>query len=249
MTRGAASTEHGPTCRLASPRTRATVVRAASGLCGGSHDEATVNLAVQRLEGDTMYRTSIVTLALFLFLSTSASTVFADAELAPGLTFTARSGHAGTGTTTIGAGSDVHAINLLTVGESFNVPCYLSVYKSDINVGGDSIFANWGTCTYTSHEEVGWLNNSGIHVHGIAVCTNSSHDRVKGIQLFGGQVLSDGTFWAMDLPISFSRPNCAVWHTAVFCPAGQVATKVRIDHDGGDTMTGLSLGCRVVIAQ
>lgn len=195
-----------------------------------------------------MNRTQRITLSLIAASSLSASTALADAELEPGLTFTAVSGHSGSGSTDVGAASEVNAVSFLSAGERFDKPCELNVYKAEINDAGTSIFDDWDTCTTTSaNKTVGWLNTDDIFVYGIAVCTNSSHDRLKGIQLFGGEVENDGTFTPLGYSDYFSRTNCTDWHTAVFCPAGQVATKVRVHHNGGDEALGLSLGCRVVI--
>jgi hypothetical protein len=192
-----------------------------------------------------MLRTYAGASALLVFLVSSTSAL-ADATLVPGLTFTARSGPAGTSTTDIGAASDEHAVSFLSAGESWDVPCWLRAYKSDINVGGDSIVADFDRCTTTSpNKTVGWLNNEGVHVYGIQVCTHASNDRLKGIRLVGGAVQSDGTFDRLGLSEEFERTNCNDWHSTVYCPVGQVATKVRVHHTG-DTINGLSLGCREV---
>lgn len=190
---------------------------------------------------------SAMVLAGALLATTSAA--LADATLVPGLTFTAVSGVSGNITTDVGAASDVHAVSFLSAGERFDNPCDLNVYKSNLNVAGDSLFDNWNGCTTTSpNKTVGWLNNEDIQVYGISVCTHASNDRLKGIKLWGGSANDNGTFSRLGLTRWFERTNCNTWHTAVFCPVGQVATKIRI-HRTGDTMTGLSLGCRVVTQQ
>ena len=193
-----------------------------------------------------MSRIRLAGLATLLVIAAPAAAAHADATLVPGLTFTARSGAAGTSTTDIGATSDSDALSMLSAGEAWDVPCELRTIKSDINGAGTSITDDFDRCTTTSpNKTVGWLNNEGIHVYGIQVCTHSANDRLKGIKLIGGEVQSDGTFDRAGHSKSFERTNCNTWGTTVFCPVGQVATKVRVHHTG-DTINGLSLGCRVV---
>lgn len=182
-------------------------------------------------------------------LASASSAALADATLVPGLTYTAISGVAGSTTTDVGAASDVHAVSHLSAGERFDNPCELRVSKTNLNIDGDSIVDDWNGCTTTSpNKTVGWLNNEDIQVYGISVCTHASNDRLKGIKLWGGSANDNGTFSRLGLTRWFERTNCNTWHPAVFCPVGQVATKVRI-HRTGDTMTGLSLACREVTLQ
>ncbi len=189
----------------------------------------------------------VVSTSCVLAALASASLASADAALAPGLTFTARSGVAGTSTTEIGAASDVNAVSSISVAERFDDPCWLRAGKAEINNAGTSLSDDFDQCTTTGpSQNAGWLNNSGIYAYGISVCTNSGSDRLKGIILFGGVISSSGVLTQLGLPAIFERTNCNTWHNAVFCPAGQVATKVRVHHTGG-SIRGLSLGCRTVI--
>jgi hypothetical protein len=183
---------------------------------------------------------------LLVSLALSPSIAAADATLVPGLTFTARSGASGTSTTDIGASSDVNALDSISWGERFDSPCWMRASKAEINGANTSIVDDFDRCTTTGpNKTVGWLNNSSIFAYGISVCTHASSDRLKGIQLLGGIILSDGTLLALGLPMITERTNCNTWHAAAFCPAGQVATKLRVHHTG-DEIRGLSLGCREV---
>jgi hypothetical protein len=181
-------------------------------------------------------------IALAAVLGTSAAYA---ATLVPGLTYTARSGFAGTTITAVGAASGDRAVSLLSSGERSNRPCQLRVYKSDIDGSANSDSAEWDDCTVTSTKTVGFNTGTGIYVRGIAACTNNNaNHRVKGIQVFGATISAGGVVTAVG-DDWFSRPNCATWHAPVFCPAGQIATKVRV-HRTGDEMNGLSLACRDV---
>jgi hypothetical protein len=182
--------------------------------------------------------------SLVAAMALGASAASADATLVPGLTFTGLSGATGSSTTEIGAASDVNAVSFISWGERFDSPCWLRAYKAEINGANTSLVDDFNHCVTTGpNKTVGWLNNSGIFVHGVAVCTNASSNRLKGIQLFGGVFAADGSFIPLLLPMITEHTNCNTWHAAVLCPAGQVATKVRVHHTG-DEIRGLSLGCR-----
>ena len=187
-----------------------------------------------------------ITAAIIITAGLGTSAAYA-ATLVPGLTYTGLSGHSGTSITAIGAASGEHAVSLLSAGERNNRPCELGVYKANIDGSIDSIHADWDQCTTTSpNETVGWSTGSGIYVRGIAACTNNkANQRLKGIQVFGASIAANGTVPPLGVDDWFSRPNCATWHPAVFCPAGQIATKVRV-HRTGDEINGLSLACRDV---
>jgi hypothetical protein len=184
--------------------------------------------------------------AAILATAVLGTTAAYAASLVPGLTYTARSGFAGTTITSIGAPSGEHAVNFVTSGERANRPCDLIVSKSNIDGSIDTINAEWDACVNTSIRGAGFASGTGIYVRGIAACTNNNaNHRVKGIQVFGASIAANGTVTPLGVDDWFSRPNCATWHTPVFCPAGQIATKVRV-HRTGDEINGLSLGCRDV---
>lgn len=190
---------------------------------------------------------NLVSASCLVALVGAASLASADAALAPGLTFTARSGVAGSSTTEIGAASDVNAVSAIAVAERWDNPCWLRTTKAEINNNNTSLSADFDQCTTTGpSQSAGWLNNAGIYAYGLAVCTHAGSDRLKGVMLFGGTISSSGVLNPLGILSDFERTNCNTWHNAVFCPAGQVATKVRVHHTGS-TISGLSLGCRTVI--
>lgn len=190
---------------------------------------------------------NLVSASCVLAALASSSIASADAALAPGLTFTARSGVAGASTAEIGAASDVNAVSHISVAERWDSPCWLRVGKAEINNNNTSISADFDQCTTTGpSQSAGWLNNAGIYAYGLAVCTHAGSDRLKGVMLFGGTISSSGVLNPLGIISDFERTNCNTWHNAVFCPAGQVAAKVRVHHTSG-TISGLSLGCREVV--
>jgi hypothetical protein len=192
-----------------------------------------------------MFKKSVPALCLFSALALTSSAA-ADAILLPGVTFTGRAGPATTSTIEIGEPSDLNALNTISWGESWDSPCWMRAYKAEINGAGVSTVGDFDSCTTTGpNKSVGWLNNSGIFATGLAVCTNAGSDRLKGIQLFGGTILSTGVLVPGAPPMITTRTNCNTWHAAVFCPAGEVATRLRVHHTNGE-IRALSLGCRVV---
>ena len=189
----------------------------------------------------------VTTIMMLLILQLNVSTANAYSELVPGLTNTARSGFSGTNITAIGEASSHTAVTLIQSQERNNVPCYLYITKHDINGTSSPGYSTWNECNGTSVENknVGFTLGTGLYVYGIQACTNNKNNhRVKGIRVFGGPI-QDGIIQHIGLFDDFSRPNCSTWHSAVYCPLRQVATKVRIHHTG-DEINGLSLACRVV---
>jgi hypothetical protein len=185
--------------------------------------------------------------ALFAALALSASTADADARLLPGNTLSGRSGSPTASITELGAPSNIYALFHISWDEDGDSPCAMRATKSEINGSGDIYSNDFTGCTYWPSESksVGWPYDSGIFVTGLAVCTNAGSDRLKGIQLFGGVVLSNGVLVPGAPPMITQNPNCNTWHPPVFCPAGHVATKLRVHHTG-DEIRALSLACREV---
>jgi hypothetical protein len=195
-----------------------------------------------------MFRTTIRRCVLVAVVAGSAAVALADATLVPGLTFTNTSGLGGSNTTDLGAAGDTIALNGLSWGESWNDPCWMRADKTDINLLAGNNPDTYDHCNYTSWDPLGWENNEDVFVYGVQVCMNSSADRLKGIRLYGGEIHSDGTITQSGHTKALWHPNCASWSTSVYCDPGQVATKLRVHHNG-DTIVGLSLGCRDVTKQ
>ena len=189
-----------------------------------------------------MKKSILPLLALFMALPS-----LADVDLRSGTTDTAISGYLGKKVARKGVASDYHAVNHLSAGERWDAPCELTVYKSDMNYNEDSLVASWDKCTTTSaNKTVGWLNNSKIKVRGIQVCSNNkSNHRLKGIRLYGMAIHNNGSYTIQTGYEEFKRANCKRWHTPVYCPTGQVATKVII-HSTNNEINGLGLACRKV---
>lgn len=173
--------------------------------------------------------------------------VFGSVELKSGTTATAISGYLGDKVARKGVPSDYHAIHHLSAGERWDKPCELTVYKGDMNHEEDYLVTSWDKCTTTSpNKTVGWTSNSNIKVRGIQVCSNNkTNHRLKGIRLYGKAIHNDGSYTIQTGYEQFKRANCKRWHTPVYCPKGQVATKVII-HSTDNEINGLGLVCRKI---
>ncbi|RLB49347.1 MAG: hypothetical protein DRJ42_21255 [Deltaproteobacteria bacterium] len=83
------------------------------------------------------------------------------------------------------------------------------------------------------------------YVRGINVCTDrgDSGDRsVQGIRLFLGRHTGRDNFEPVGNPETARRDGCRTWHTRQNCPAGSVATGLRV-HSTNGRVRGLALRC------
>ena len=174
-----------------------------------------------------------------------------DVELEVGNHETGLSGYAGTKVKKVGLASDIHAVHEIKIGEWEDHPCYLRAYKSDINHKTAQTYEDWNRCeeggyNFFSQKTLGWEETTYNKIRGLAVCTNKKKNhRMKGLKVYGTAVYHDGSLVHQSNPQIVERPNCKIWHRAVFCPAQYIATKVVIHHTGDET-NGLGLICRKV---
>jgi hypothetical protein len=91
--------------------------------------------------------------------------------------------------------------------------------------------------------------NDHVFIRAVSVCTDSDHEKVKGISLDGFIVASDGTISNIAHRTD-THPNCAVWHDWQYCPNQQVATAMELyfGPTTGSTrsLTGIGLWCRAI---
>jgi hypothetical protein len=94
---------------------------------------------------------------------------------------------------------------------------------------------------------VSFDGNARYFIRGIAACTNGqSNHRLKGVRIYAAKV------WTTEEPVDAlaasdeeDRPNCSQWHSAVYCPTGQIASAI-VAHHSDREITGLALRCRRV---
>ena len=96
--------------------------------------------------------------------------------------------------------------------------------------------------------DVNFNDNPRYYIRGLQVCTNNKDNhRLKGVRVWAAKV-SKNDQQVLDLGESDTDtlPNCSVWHTAVFCPAGKIAFGLVV-HVGDKGVTGLALRCKQVL--
>ena len=95
-------------------------------------------------------------------------------------------------------------------------------------------------------------------IYSARVCMNANGERVKGIEIGGARILSDGTISDVHESDVDRMPNCSDnrWKTLVLCPTDHAATGVRAHFKKGaglssnvDALSGLQLVCRRVILE
>lgn len=89
----------------------------------------------------------------------------------------------------------------------------------------------------------------GAFVVGLQACLSRDDGRgeVKGLRLFGARFAADGQERALDKPVEWKRPQCAVWGEVVRCPAGQVATDVVVRRP--EAVSAMALRCAQVMTR
>ena len=91
--------------------------------------------------------------------------------------------------------------------------------------------------------------NDHVFIRAVSVCTDSDHEKVKGISLDGFIVASNGTISNIAHRTD-DHPNCAAWHDWQYCPNQQVATAMELyfGPTTGSTrsLTGIALWCRAI---
>ena len=109
--------------------------------------------------------------------------------------------------------------------------------------GGSAVPFVVGSLTKT----VSFDGNARYFVRGIAACTNTrSNHRVKGVWIYAAKVwATQEQVDALSASDQEDRPNCDQWHSAVYCPTGQIASAI-VAHHSDREITGLALRCRRV---
>lgn len=143
----------------------------------------------------------------------------------------------------------------LIVSSVDDVPCSLA-----FNVGHEGYVLNEGIalseCAGTVND--GLFSNTRVMVDipaamtAVQVCTNPRNGRVKGLEIRGHTIESDGTFGAYAQDTE-TLPNCSEWSTMVVCSSQHVATGMIAHFDNrrgtssSNALVGLQLICRKVV--
>ncbi len=145
----------------------------------------------------------------------------------------------------------------LIVSSVDNIPCSLA-----FNVGHEGYLLNEGIalseCAGTVND--GLFSNTRLMVDipaamtAVQVCTNPRNGRVKGLEIRGHTIESDGTFGAYAKDTE-TQPNCSEWSKMVVCSSQHVATGMIAHFDNrrgtssSNALVGLQLICRKVVKE
>ena len=194
------------------------------------------------------------------------------AILTGAVTTEAISGYAGTAYQ-IGKADGGRAVYGLWSVERSDNPCYIASMTEDINNAGDDsggkkdLCGNNATSTEIKAEFSDAKFADHTFVRALRVCMNDRNTRVKGFQVRGRKIDSNGNLidLAADYPDGNSsglsalvdqnapsdqRNNCnGNWKRWSKCPDGTIATALEAHFEAGSTprsLTGIALKCRTV---
>ncbi len=172
-----------------------------------------------------------------------------------GVVITDISGHPGK---IVGAGAADDrtdaGISKVSIFEKKDKPCELHVELRELyDAQAYNPPISGSLCTPGSdHVVVSFSENPRYYLRGVAACTNDKKDtskrRLKGIKIYPAKVKRDGTVTNLSTNEGDEQAHCKIWHPAVYCPGGFIASKVRA-HYKDDYFTGLSLRCREVVIE
>jgi hypothetical protein len=193
-------------------------------------------------------------------ITLAGAIVAGNVDVSGSVTWTAVSGDTGGHSYTIGTDSDAVAAYSLRWWEDSDDPCKFRFYKRNLD-SGDVNTPERDFCNGSPGNEK-WAERRGVneYITAIQVCRNdkqdSTRESIKGIRLWGRVIDKNAvTLGPENGPDEDKHNHCEVWRTKVSCPAGQIATKIKVYYDtyvsyGFATdygfARGISLGCRPI---
>jgi len=183
------------------------------------------------------------------------------------------SGFAGT-TFRIGNPEGTRALYGVWSVERNDKPCYIASMTENVNNSDDDLGALKDLCGAKAKSSTMKVQFSDTKfakrtfVRALRVCTNNNGTRVKGLQVRGRKIDTNGNM--SDLPARYpdssgssgltplvdlnapldDRPNCnGNWKKWAKCPGGQIATALYAHFSAGSkprNLTGIALLCRAV---
>lgn len=171
--------------------------------------------------------------------------------------WTAASGNTAEKTANLGQDNDFQALYAMTWWEDGDDPCKFDAFTRHLNQADNMKVDSTKFCSGTPGSDKTVIRRAkNEYVTALQVCVNdkkdSSKDKVKGVRFWGRIVDTEtGVLGAENGPEEVTRTNCDTWRTKVSCPAGTVASKLRVYssryvNDIG-VAKGLALGCRRVM--
>ena len=188
---------------------------------------------------DRMDFKRITPLAACAALFSLASVAHGDWTWTGSTSTTGVSGYAGTGVT-----KELLGINAITWGEyAGSTTCQLWTGLIPL----PPVQACLGTKLLKQVKHEVKLSGPDWVARGIQVCTdnsgNSASNGIHGIKLFAAKLDQvNGTVTALPNSELRKTSRCKKWHTARFCPAGQMAKGI-VAHQNGKEYRGIALRC------
>lgn len=148
---------------------------------------------------------------------------------------------------TFGGTKDFKAIHRITNWESADRPCKMKVKMRHLNKYDgttDSHSLISGSCN-GDKITVGY-NDTETYIRGVQVCTNLS--RIKGLRVWGSKLDRSTGALSNVARDQDTRTNCGMWGKKYYCPAGQIATQIKVSVNAPD-YTGIALACRQLVAK
>lgn len=172
--------------------------------------------------------------------------------------WTAVSGDTADKAASLGQDNDFQALYAFTRWEDSDDPCKFDAFTRHLNQEDDTKVDSTKFCSGSPGNDKTVIRRAkNEYVTAVQVCATdkneSARDKVKGVRLWGRIVdPKTGVLGAENGPAEATHTNCKEWKAKVSCPAGTVASKLKVYSsrytwsDAG-VGKGLALGCRRVV--
>lgn len=180
-----------------------------------------------------------------------------DVKLTGAVQWTAVSGYSGF-VRSLGNSNDYQAMTGITWYEDKDQPCKVYALSKHVNDWQNVAWPRWNGCPGNAKSKksvVLGMAGSNTYATSVQVCTSGQSAtlkrKMKGLKLWGKDLnKSSVVLTAEGSPSVHQNANCKVWHPKRSCPAGMVASKVRLHTSGVDgvhKVVGVALGCRKIV--
>lgn len=186
--------------------------------------------------------------------------------LADDAAMTPVSGRAGA-QTFIGFSDTGRAVSGVVWWEDGDEPCKVETARIDLNSGDinrpetrldgltnvGSVKLGKKPCTSPGNRKGAGFFGTTNFIYKLQVCTtdknNTAKNKLKGIRIWPRTIASRSPLRLTDgkTKEEAMHSHCRDWHQTVACPAGKIASRLRVHHDNSETkVIGLALECRTL---